>query len=658
VLGARTPRTALTNAISGEFTMAAQILTESTNSRTQGLSEFSIVYGERAVAEAQSRLQLTLEFKAVEPKSTLSNGRRVPSLAVQRLAEKAGVSLGCLWRWYRLYRLACTSVQGNPQAKAKAGFEALIPRSPGRSRDPESDRRYKVAEELRMAIAGLYTRRQRPSVSKVWRKLIVHCPQCKQRPLEPRVKGYQGVYRLHSCTECGFEVSYSTVRRIIKTIPPAVRVLGREGARAFQNRYGIYIPRSYADLRNREIFCGDHHEFDLFVHTRSGKLIRPWISAWLDLKTEVLTGWFISERPNTQTIAVAFRHAVLPKDEGIMGLPESIYVDNGKDYRSRYLEGQTKKLGRIPADSVDLFARAHGLGVLDLQAMEGIWRNLGIKVRHTIPYNAQAKPIERFFGTVERDFVQELPGWCGSKLDLRPVDILKDQISRHQAWLKGEVEETPFLHVSEFALLFEKWLYRQYLRTPHSRLGHAPLEAYRQEYGTPVVPDERTLDLLLMRAEKRLVRRNGLELFERNRWYWSEKLVGHEGTYVQVRWDPRQLGKVLVYTDKGFLCEAFNLELASFHPNLEQLREYKRMKKLQRDITFAHLELMHLAAEGLSTLDLIADRPRRRRALGTGVDSTQQLGTHGPAPIFTSQAAREAWEAEHQQEHGNGHRSP
>lgn len=638
--------------------MALEILTQHPSLSAEGsnsLAEFSVLYGEKAVTQAHARLQVVLEFKPIKPKTRELNGQCVPSPELQELARKARVSLGTLRRWYRLYRSAYASAQGNVHSKSKAGFEALIPRPRGRATDPSSDRRRRVDEELRRAIAGLYVRRKRPSITKVWRKLTSQCPQCKTRPLEPRVKGYQGKNRLHFCPECEFSLSYSTVRRIIKMIPPAVRVLGREGAQAFQNRYGIYIPRSYADLRNREIFCGDHHEFDVFVHTRSGKLIRPWISAWLDLKTEVLTGWFISERPSSQTIALAFRHAVLPKEDGILGLPESIYVDNGKDFRSRYLEGHTRRLGRLPADSIELFARAHGLGVLDLRAMEGIWRNLGIRVRHTIPYNAQAKPIERFFGTVERDFVQELPGWCGSKLAVRPVDILKEQIRRHQAWLKGEAEETPFLHLAEFALLFERWLCEHYLRRPHARLGCSPLEAYRQEYGTPVVPDERTLDLLLLRAEKRLVRRNGLELFERNRWYWSERLLGREGTYVEVRWDPRNLGKVLVYTEQGFLCEAFNLELASFHPSLEQLREYKRMKKLQREVALAHLELMHLAADGLTALDLVREGPRRRPARAVGADPAPGAGGNGPAPVFTSQAAREAWEAEHWQGQGNGH---
>lgn len=630
--------------------MAAEILAQT----SETFAELSPLYSEKALSEARRRLEIVLAFKSIRPKTVARNDRRTLSQETIELTEKASVSIGTLWRWYQLYRLAYASAQGSAQLKAKAGFEALIQRLRGRSQDTANDRRYKVDDELRRAIAGLYASRRRPSITKVWRKLIACCPQCRQRPLEARVKGYQGKNRQHFCHECGFELSYSTVRRIIKTIPPAIRVLGREGAQAFQNRYGIYIPRSYADLRNREIFCGDHHEFDLFVHTSSGRLVRPWISAWLDLKTEVLTGWFISERPSSLTIALAFRHAVLPKDDGIMGLPESLYVDNGKDFRSRYLEGRTKHLGCIPADAVELFSRAHGLGVLDMRAIEGIWRNLGLKVRHTIPYNAQAKPIERFFGTVERDFVQELPGWCGSKLALRPADILKEQIRRHQAWLKGEAEETPFLHIAEFALLFERWLHEHYLRRPHARLGCAPLEAYRQDYGTPVVPDERTLDLLLLRAEKRLVRRNGLELFERNRWYWSEKLLGREGTYVEVRWDPRDLGKVLVYTEEGFLCEAFNLELSSFHPSLGQLRQYKRMKKLQREVALTHLELMHLAAEGLTAMDLVQPGQRRQSRRAPGGGRAPQAGGNGQERVFTSLAAREAWEAEQGQSGGDG----
>ena len=96
--------------------MAAEILTQ----RTESFAELSAVYSEKGVAEAQARLQIVLEFKSIRPKTVHLNGRRVPSLAIKDLAGKAGVSLGTLWRWYRLYRLAYDLVQGNVHAKAKA----------------------------------------------------------------------------------------------------------------------------------------------------------------------------------------------------------------------------------------------------------------------------------------------------------------------------------------------------------------------------------------------------------------------------------------------------------------------------------------------------------------------------------------------------------
>ena len=101
--------------------MAAEILTQ----RTESFAELSAVYGEKGVAGAQARLQVVLEFKSLKPKTVRLNCRRVPSPAVDELARKAGVSLGTLWRWYRLYRSAYASAQGNVHLKAKAGFEAL-----------------------------------------------------------------------------------------------------------------------------------------------------------------------------------------------------------------------------------------------------------------------------------------------------------------------------------------------------------------------------------------------------------------------------------------------------------------------------------------------------------------------------------------------------
>jgi hypothetical protein len=72
--------------------MAAEILAET----SAPFAEFSVAYGEKAIAKAQSRLQVVLEFKSLKPKIFQSNGRRVPNPAVEELARKAGVSIGTL----------------------------------------------------------------------------------------------------------------------------------------------------------------------------------------------------------------------------------------------------------------------------------------------------------------------------------------------------------------------------------------------------------------------------------------------------------------------------------------------------------------------------------------------------------------------------------
>jgi hypothetical protein len=129
---------------------------------------------------------------------------------------------------------------------------------------------------------------------------------------------------------------------------------------------------------------------------------------------------------------------------------------------------------------------------------------------------------------------------------------------------------------------------------------------------------------------------------------------------VEVRWDPRELGKVLIYTDQGFLCEARNQELLGFHATLDQFQAYKRMQREQREVVMAHLALMHMAASDISLLEL-ATKPEeaspfaRKRLKGqieelaaqTPISTTSLALSRTSSyakPIFTSRAQKEAWE--------------
>jgi len=249
----------------------------------QRLADLVAQYGLKAVKTAERRLSLIARLQQLRPKTQLINGLRIPSEGVRALAQEAGVGVGTLYRWRSRFVRAGKAAGGDPLLAVYLGFTALFDRKKGAILFPATDGRIRVNERIRLLIQGLYSRRTRPSGSKVWKRLLAQCVACRQAAMVPLERGFRGLYKVHRCPRCGFELSYSTVLRILREIPPSVKALGREGKRAFRERYGVYIPRTYQDLRNREIFCGDHREFDLFVYSSSGKLFRPWISAWLDL---------------------------------------------------------------------------------------------------------------------------------------------------------------------------------------------------------------------------------------------------------------------------------------------------------------------------------------------------------------------------------------
>ena len=150
---------------------------------------------------------------------------------------------------------------------------------------------------------------------------------------------------------------------------------------------------------------------NLFVRDRDGRVLRPWLTAWMDDATNALVGWMLTTNPNSDTIAESFaRAAVATKGSPFRGLPQIVYIDNGKDYRSKRFEGsqvEEYEIGRLNDD----FA---GRPMLEA---------LGIGVKHAIPYWAWSKPIERMFGTIDRRWMRDMPGWCGDSPDLRPQNI-------------------------------------------------------------------------------------------------------------------------------------------------------------------------------------------------------------------------------------------
>lgn len=168
---------------------------------------------------------------------------------------------------------------------------------------------------------------------------------------------------------------------------------------------------------------------------------------------------------------------------GARGVPTSLYVDNGKVYRS-------EQLARIAA-------------------------SLGILVTHTPPYQPQGRgKIERYFRSVREQFLANLD----RKLSLS----LEDLNDRLWAWI-DEV----------------------YHRTEHDSLGTTPLLRWQRDIERirQLSPDTDLRRLFFYRLD-RLVRRDSTFRLHGHFYEVTGQLVGQK---IEVRFDPLDLAQVEIY---------------------------------------------------------------------------------------------------------------
>jgi transposase InsO family protein len=360
------------------------------------------------------------------------------------------------------------------------------------------------------------------------------------------------VYR-HTVTVCGHLnepiPSQATVNRFLLTLPPAAVVLAREGPKAWRAQMEPKCHRDLNALSANEYWCGDHREMDLFVRVddRDGaKIFRPWLTAWLDLGTRTCVGHVVRLVPNSDGIALALRAGILR-----FGVPQELYIDNGKDYRCEYLNGQrqTSRNVSLSHDATDTLA-------------PGVLSPLGVTITHAKPYQAWSKPIEPWFSHTFPEWEKSLPGYCGPNGKARPEK------------LTGEIKRGEILTLAQFTERLTERI-EEYHRTEHSVLGCAPLAAWRE---TEIVrPNPRTLDLLLMRQKAVKVYHQGLKLHGRH--YWHDDLILHMGQTVDVRFGD-ELGRVLVFAGGKFLCEALNDPAMRMGATREDLAALHRRKQL------------------------------------------------------------------------------
>lgn len=481
--------------------------------------------------EALRRLGIIREFE----KFAAANGAGRTDALARYSAQRGGVKVRSLQRWIARYRT-----------------EGLLGLVDGRGGGKFLEQT--ISPEAFELFKSMYLTQQRLSVPLCWRNIrFVNKNENKGWKIPSLQSMYNYVERL---------------------IPFGVRVLHREGLGAYEAKCSPYIETDPDSIEPGQVWVGDHAQLNCWIRNR-GKWIRPWVTAWMDMRSRTIVGFHISASPNQTTILLAAKRAIER-----YGPPDSVKIDNGKDYDSELWTGTTKAK-----------RRALRAGYLDEKIMAGIYAMMDIGVSFAIPYHPQSKPIERWFDTLDCQLVKTIPTYCGKDTSRRPEE-LRDLLQS-----KGGIESA--YAMEGFARLISDYVetYNTSAHTGRGMNGKSPAEVMAGRQSRRVLRSG-VIDLLLRVWSRELVvGKNGVRF--KGMWYgqFNMDLAAYQGKKVRAAYDPDDLRTVYVYEAATLrlitLAEQSRLICYGSSVSEESLREAMRQKsrarKIARDFTDSQL---------------------------------------------------------------------
>ena len=359
--------------------------------------------------------------------------------------------------------------------------------------------------------------------------------------------------------------SYKTFERRLKSLVPEQAIyMARRGTSAWNRKYASYIPRDYSNLKAGSCWVSDHAQIDVAVDF-NGTVCFPWVTVFRDVKTSKWLGWFLHpEAPNSDHIFQAFYYGVCS-----FGIPEDIYLDNGKDYRCKDFAG-----GRDQSIKVKHFA----------QRENSLMKNIGVNVHFALPYNAQTKPVERDFLKIKTFLSKGFVGYRGGKITERPEK------------LKDEIKNNKIMQFDAFKTLFDDFI-ENFLNKKSSNgkalQGKCPDELWAEEFTVKKVIARDSLKLFCMRTSKNVsIGRNGIYDSQLQITYWDEWMITEKGRKVFIRRDvnafqeawvfdaktEEYIGKANVNQAVSFLAKT-NVEKAEYKKAIERKNKEKKILK-------------------------------------------------------------------------------
>lgn len=361
-------------------------------------------------------------------------------------------------------------------------------------------------------------------------------------------------------------ISYGTMRNYIKYDMTSVeKDKARMGAKEFKDTYSPYIIRGYDDIKAGQVWMSDGHDLEMMCYRGNKKKANgeryygsPKLIVWIDVKSRLITGWTLSWTETTESIAIALKRGIEK-----YGVPEQLFTDNGKAYKSKVLKGTDE--------------------------LDGIYASLGLEVSHALPYNAQSKHIERWFVDFKETFTKASITYKGGNIVERP--------ERMRSFAMDKIAKGMILEQEELEAALEAFInYKNHsyyaLRRETGRKAHrgrgmnnrTPLEVFNEEnpVGERKMLSDEKLRLLFLYEEIRTIQQNGIEYLGNT--YEHENLYFHQKEKVKIKFDPHDLRSIYVYLETGeFLCKADKLQTAGWSNDIDSIKaKANRRKKIAK----------------------------------------------------------------------------
>lgn len=400
--------------------------------------------------------------------------------------------------------------------------------------------------------------------------------------------------------------SYSTICRHIDKIPEYELVSARYSKRNAEIRFGKVnggVKVSYP-LERVEI---DAKTVDLIIVGEDGEVIgRPNFIAALDKMSRNILGFNISfGRTGWQDTMQCLRHIMTDKSYvkskypnvknnwTSFGVPKTIVIDNGKEFKNK--------------------------------AMEDACLQLGIILEYAPPRFPEWKgSIERFFGTSDTSFVHNLPGTTRSN----PQQLAEGEKPSNLACLT----------LSTFTKLIHKWIIDVYSQSLNKGAKGIPAkiwDKYISEHPVSWPNSISELAVALGKVTYRKISNTGIQLnnltynsFELHKLYlqFSEANNGLKEKF-KIKYNPLDISRIFIY---DHLISKDWIEITStcleYTNNLSEWEHLECCKRARKEVgTVDIISLAKSKVEIYKEIDQGINYSRSRVAKAKRIDSSKEI---------------------------------